>query len=162
MRGYWQNLHNGSILGVLLPLAGLVLLSACGVATVDNRGYIETTNADERIKVGESTREDVKGALGSPSTTSDFPPETWYYISRERETLAFLSPELINQQVLQIEFDENGKVSKFTRVGKDAAREVEYVERTTPTEGRSVGVVEQLLGNLGKFNTPRDATESRQ
>lgn len=162
MRGYWQISAKGSMLRAVMAAAGLCVLSACGIATVDNRGYVETTNADERITVGQSSREDVKGALGSPSTTSDFPPETWYYISRERETLAFLDPELVKQQVLKIEFDANGKVSKFDRYGTDVARDVEYVERVTPTEGRSVGVVEQLLGNLGKFNTPRDATEARQ
>lgn len=159
--GYWQISGRRSILRGLLACYALSL-AGCGIATVDNRGYVETTKAEERIKVGESSREDVKGALGSPSTTSDFPPETWYYISRERETIAFLPPETLKQNVLQIEFDEGGKVSKMNRYGLDKAQDIEMVQRATPTEGRKVGFVEQLLGNVGKFNTPKDSTEQRQ
>lgn len=162
MTGYWQISDKGSILRALAVAGAMLSLSACGIATVDNRGYMPTQDAAERVQIGQSTREDVRGALGSPSTVSDFPPETWYYISREKETVAFLKPELTKQDVLQIEFDEFGKVSKFVRYGKDVTQDVKLVERTTPTEGRSVGLVEQLLGNLGKFNTPRDATQARQ
>lgn len=162
MNGYWQISGNGSIMRALAVAGMMLAVSACGIATVDNRGYVASPDIAERVKIGESTREDVRGALGSPSTVSDFPPETWYYISREKETVAFLKPELTKQDVMQIEFDEFGKVSKFVRYGKDVVQDVQYVERKTPTEGRSVGLVEQLLGNLGKFNTPRDATQARQ
>lgn len=158
MGGVSQILRYGSML-VLLACA----LAGCkSVAQVQNRGYVETRSMEDGIQVGKSSRQDVRRLLGSPSTVSAYPPETWYYISRERETVGFLSPELVKQDVARIEFDEDGRVSAFERFGTDKAQELDYVERKTPTEGRSLGFFEQLLGNLGRFNTPRDATQARQ
>lgn len=158
MNGILQILRTGSTCALL----AVALLGCKSVAQVESRGYVATKPIEENIEIGKSSKADVRRVLGSPSTISSYPPETWYYISRERETVAFLAPELTEQKVAQIEFDDAGRVSKFERFGTDAARDVEYVERVTPTEGRSVGVLEQLLGNLGKFNTPRDSTQARQ
>lgn len=158
MRGVLQILRCGSM---LLVLAGT--LAACqNVTQVQNRGYVETKVIDEEVKVGATTKDEVRRLLGSPSTQSAYPPETWYYIARERETIGFLSPKLTGQDVARIEFDEFGRVSKLEHYGMDAAQEMDYVERKTPTEGRSLGFFEQLLGNLGRFNAPRDATQARQ
>lgn len=145
---------------ILAMLAGV---TACASITqVDNRGYMQVKAVDERIVVGQSTRQDVQEWLGSPSTISSFPPETWYYISRKKETIAFMEPELTDQQVVRIEFDAGGHVAKIEQFARDAAKDVDYVERETPTEGRTMGAMEQLLGNLGKFNTKRDASAAIQ
>lgn len=158
MSGILQILRVGSI-----SVALLVAVTACeSVKQVENRGYIDTKAVNESIQPGKTTRNEVRSLLGSPSTVSSYPPETWYYISRERETVAFLAPELTNQKVASIEFDETGVVSKFEHFGMEEARDMDYVARETPTEGRSLGLLEQLLGNLGRFNTPRDSTQARQ
>lgn len=158
MGGVLQILRYGS----MLVLLACPLVACKSVARVDNRGYIETRSIDEGIEIGKTTRDDVRRRLGSPSTVSAFPPETWYYISRENETVGFLAPELVKQQVARIEFDDEGRVSKFERYGTEQAQELDYVTRKTPTEGRSLGLFEQLLGNIGRYNTPRDATQARQ
>lgn len=153
MNGFLQILGIGSILA----------LSACNSITqVDKRGYVESKPIGDRLVVGTSTQADVRNLLGSPSTVSDFPPQTWYYVSRQQETVAFLAPEITQQKVARIEFDDAGKVSKIDNFGMKDMREMQYVARKTPTEGRSFGIMEQLLGNLGRFNTPRDATQARQ
>lgn len=158
MNGIVQILQAGSMLALLLvPMAGCK-----SVKQVENRGYIASKPLEEEIRVGKTSREDVRRVFGSPSTISAYPPETWYYISRERETIGFFAPELKKQQVARIEFDEEGRVSHYEAFDKHAVREMDYVERKTPTEGRSLGFAEQLLGNVGRFNTPRDATEARQ
>lgn len=158
MSGILQILRHGSIYTLFI----VALVGCGGVRQMENRGYIATKPIEKEIEIGKTSKEDVRRVLGSPSTMSSYPPETWYYISRERETVAFLAPELKGQKVARIEFDEAGKVSKFEQFGKDAAREMDYVERKTPTEGRTLGLAEQLLGNLGRFNTPRDATQARE
>lgn len=158
MGGVLQILRYGSM---LVLIAGA--LSACeNLKQVDNRGYMESKSVQEEITVGESRKSDVRRVLGSPSTVSAYPPETWYYISRQTETVAFLAPELTHQAVAQIEFDDDGYVRRIENIGKDKAQELEYVSRKTPTDGRTLGFFEQLLGNVGRFNTPRDATQARQ
>jgi outer membrane protein assembly factor BamE (lipoprotein component of BamABCDE complex) len=143
-----------------LMLAGL---AACEhVTKVENRGYVEAESVRDELTVGKSTRSDVRRLLGSPSTISAYPPETWFYVSRSTETVGFLKPELTEQKVATIEFDEAGYVSKLENIGVDAAQEMDYVDRKTPTSGKSLGFFEQLLGNVGRFNTPRDSTQARQ
>lgn len=158
MSGVLQILRKGSI----PALAALMLVGCKSITQVESRGYIETSPIAEEIEVGKTDKSDVRRLLGSPSTISAFPPETWYYINREREIIGFFEPELSGQAVAQIEFDEAGRVSKFKQFGLEEAQDLQYVERETPTEGRSLGLFEQLLGNLGRYNTPRDATQSRQ
>ena len=48
-----------------------------------------------------------------------------------------------------IEFDATGFVSKISTLSNDAIRDIDPVERTTPTKGRKFGILQQLLGNLG-------------
>lgn len=138
-------------------------LSGCNVlAREEKRGYIASKPVEEVVEVGKSRKTDVRRALGSPSTVSAYPPETWFYISRENETVGPFAPELVDQQVVRIEFDEEGVVALVEDYAKDEVQEVEYVDRKTPTEGRKLGVFEQILGNVGRYNQARDASTARQ
>lgn len=105
--------------------------------------------------------------LGSPSSTASFGPETWYYISAHKQRKAFLEPEVLDQDVVQIEFNTAGLVDKIQTYTLKDGKKIDMVERTTPTEGHSMGVVEQILGNVGRFgggagrHGPHDATSGR-
>jgi len=87
--------------------------------------------------------------LGTPSSIGTFEDSRWYYVTRKTETLAFYDPELIEQNVVLIEFDEAGFVKQVATFGMENAREIELVERETPTKGREFGFFEQILGNMG-------------
>lgn len=102
---------------------------------------------------GQSTKEDISALLGSPSTTSTFGPETWFYISTTKERLGVFESDVVKQHVLGVQFDENGVVKEYGQYTIEDGKAVEIVEKTTPTEGHSLGVLEQLLGNIGRFNT---------
>ena len=105
-RAYCQILRIGSIL-----LLAMGTLGCKSIAQKDSRGYVESTPVEGSIVPGKTSRDEVQRLLGSASTVSDFPPETWYYITRKRETVAFLAPKLTDQKVLRIEFDAAGTVS---------------------------------------------------
>jgi outer membrane protein assembly factor BamE (lipoprotein component of BamABCDE complex) len=136
----------------------LALLGASLVACAPRQDYRGAQIDEDRLKevrVGVSTEPQVGAALGSPSTTSTFPQwgTTWYYISSETEAVAFLAPEVIDQQVLAISFDKEGKVREIKRYGLKDGRQVAFVDRETPTKGKDITVLEQLLGNFGRFNS---------
>ena len=40
--------------------------------------------------------------------------------------------------------------------GQEDGRTIAYVDRTTPTEGNELTLIQQLLGNLGRFNPEGD------
>ncbi len=136
-----------------------ILMLIATVATacapiVDVRGHGVREADTKQIVEGMSTREDIAALLGSPSTTSTFGPEAWYYITTTKERSGLFVPEVVKQNVFAVRFNEAGTVKDFGRYHLKDGRPVEIVEKTTPTEGHSLGVLEQLLGNIGRFNSP--------
>ena len=147
MYAMWQILTAASIV-----IAGF-LVSACDPITTTH-GYTRSTAFKEHIVTDVSTREEVQARFGSPSSKSSFGEETWYYVSNRQETTAFLEPETTAQNVTAITFNAEGTVTTVAQYTLDDARAVEYASRTTPTEGHKLGILEQMLGNLGQFNKP--------
>ena len=139
-----------------LPLIALpcllLALPAC-VSKTNNGGYVNDLDINNEVIIGQSTRNDVMERLGSPSSKSSFGNEAWYYISDQQETVAFLKPEITDQRVTRVEFDEAGLVKNIQHLSKKDRLEFDTVTRTTPTEGHSMTVMEQLLGNVGRFNS---------
>jgi outer membrane protein assembly factor BamE (lipoprotein component of BamABCDE complex) len=136
-------------------LAVAAALAACA-PTIDTRGNYPPLEVISTIQPGVTTRTQVSQLLGSPSTVGTFNDRTWYYIGRKTETVAFLTPDLTEQQVLVIKFDESGVVQDFEKRGLETAREVAMNERETPTAGHSLGFFEQLFGNIGRFSKTED------
>lgn len=145
---------------LILALALVASVAACAPRQ-DYRGAQIDEDRLKEVQVGRSTDAQVAALLGSPSTSSTFDKwgVTWYYISAETEAVAFLAPELIDQQVLAIAFDESSRVKDIKRYGMKDGRKVEFVQRETPTKGRDFGVLEQLFGNLGRFNNAAAANK---
>lgn len=109
---------------------------------------------------GQSTEFDVTQQLGTPAVKSQFGERIWYYFSSRNEAVAFLKPEVVEQEVLQISFD-NGVVKDVKFYDKSQAKDVDISSRVTPTAGQTYGFFEQLLGNIGRFNKSQDGMQSR-
>ena len=89
--------------------------------------------------------------LGSPSSVSVLDGQDWYYIGSRFRTFAFFGPEVLERQVVAITFDPNGVVQSLDALGAENGREVRLVERETRTRGNDLTIVQQLLGNVGRF-----------
>lgn len=131
----------------------LGVIASCS-PIVDLRGHSSEQADFSQIVVGQSRSDDVQALLGSPSAKSSFGDKTWYYITEKKETHGMLAPEVVEQKVVSIQFDENDTVKEVGDVNIDASKPVEYVDKTTPTEGRTLTAIEQIMGNFGRFNTP--------
>jgi outer membrane protein assembly factor BamE (lipoprotein component of BamABCDE complex) len=142
-------------LRTLSGLAVAAALAACA-PMIDTRGNMPPPEVVSTIQPGVTTRTQVSQLLGSPSSVATFNDRTWYYIGRKTETVAFLSPEVTEQQILVIKFDEAGVVQDFEKRGMESAREVAMNDRETPTAGHSLGFFEQLFGNIGRFSGKKD------
>ena len=137
---------------MLLVTALAAGLTAC-TGRVDTRGNLADPEVASQITPGESTRGTVEDLLGSPTTIATFNDQTWYYIGRKTEKFAFFEPEVLEQQVVAIHLDPSGVVDDVKIYGPADAREIELVDRATPTAGKELSVLQQIFGNLGRFNT---------
>lgn len=133
-----------------LLLSATLLAAACS-PIVDQRGYVATPGTLEKLQPGQQTRDDVLKLLGSPSTTATFNNETWYYISQRFETVAFLSPETVDQSVVELKFDQDGVLRNVKNYTLKDGQVVNMVDRTTPTAGKELTILDQIIGNIGRY-----------
>ncbi len=134
---------------------GLAVWLAGCTGTVSQRGNLLDPDRLQEIEPGRHDRQQVAEILGSPSTIGTFSDKKWYYISRRTSRLAFLEPKILEQRVIVVTFDDSGVVENVRELTVEGRREIELVGRTTPTAGQGITVVQQLLGNIGRFNKPQ-------
>ena len=139
------------LVGALLaPLA----LASCD-SIIDQRGFAATPGSIEKLEIGTQSREDVVRLIGSPSSVATFNPNVWYYISQRQEYFAFLKPAILDQKVMQLSFNETGRLQTIKNYDLNDAKDITMVARITPTAGKELTVLEQILGNVGRFSGPR-------
>ncbi|HSR72504.1 MAG TPA: outer membrane protein assembly factor BamE [Kiloniellales bacterium] len=135
-----------------LLLAGLAVLALSGCESgVTVRGNMPDPDIASQIQPGVHTREDVSSLLGSPSTISTFQDRKWYYIGQKTSQFAFFEPEILERDVLVVSFDEDGRVAETRNYDLADAQQIDPVDRITPTEGKDLTILQQLLGNIGRF-----------
>ncbi len=125
----------------------LFAVSGCA-PTIANRGSMLDQDVFAQVKPGETTREEVALKLGSPTSVSTFDENVWYYIGRETQQYSFLSPDVIKQQAVEVDFDDNGVVSAVKTLDLAQATDASPVGRETPTFGQKKTFLRELLGDL--------------
>ncbi|MGE0253893.1 MAG: outer membrane protein assembly factor BamE [Alphaproteobacteria bacterium] len=136
----------------LLAAAGVALVACTPV--IDTRGHVPEPEAVDKVSVGKTTRDDVQKALGSPSTVGTFQDNVWYYIGEKTKTVAFFTPEILERRIVAVVFDPRGTVSDVVTYTEADGKPIEVVSRVTPTAGQELTILQQLFGNLGRFNAP--------
>lgn len=147
----------GRAFGGAMVLAGALALSACQ-HHVDDLGYVPDPDEVARIKPGLQGRDEVREILGSPSSASTFTDDRWYYISKKIQWVAFFTPDVLDQKVIEVDFDKDGMVTEVRNYTLKDGEQIDPVTRKTPSPGRELGFFEQLIGNIGKFNTPQSGS----
>jgi outer membrane protein assembly factor BamE (lipoprotein component of BamABCDE complex) len=139
----------------------LIFVLALGLAAcapeVSTHGYRPDAAALVQLEPGRTTRDEALQLLGSPSSVATFDEQVWYYVSQRTERMSFYQEEVVDQQVLAITFDDSGVIRSIERQELADARELALVERETPTSGSELSMLEQFLGNLGRFNPEQEA-----
>ena len=141
--------------GRAAALALAAVLAACA-PRIENRGNDVDPDALALVAPGSSDRAEVAALLGAPSSTSDFGGETWFYVAARTRAVAFLEEELVARRVVYIAFDERGRVAAIGKLSEADGRRVPIVDRETATAGQKITLLQQLFGNLGRFNAPAE------
>lgn len=141
-------------LSAALLVGGLVACSP----TVSNHGYRLDPETLAMVQPGVTSREEVYRLLGSPSSIGTFDNERWYYISQRSEQMSFYQSEITAQDVVLVDFDANGVVRDIHKQDMSMAMAVEPSTDKTRTMGNEFSLLQQLLGNVGRFNTDTDTT----
>jgi outer membrane protein assembly factor BamE (lipoprotein component of BamABCDE complex) len=133
-----------------------VLLAGCEVSA-DLRGNSPDANNLDQVKPGTTDKATVTRLLGSPSTVAAFDTDVWYYVSQKTKNVAFFRTDVLEQKVVAITFDKDGVVKDIDTKDLKDARAITPDPNATPTPGREFSVIEQFLGNFGKFTEKKKA-----
>ena len=133
-----------------LIMASAALISAC-TPTQSSRGNMVEDFRMREITPGISTRTNVLKSLGSPTTKAPFDENTWYYLGQRMEKHGIFDPEVTEEKVVIVTFNDEGIVQTMEERGANR-QDVPLVDRKTPTGGNDVSLAEQILGNVGRFN----------
>lgn len=128
---------------VIIPLLLSVPLAGC-FTTSYTRGHVITNDMLTQVQVG-SSKEQVELVLGSPSTTSSLSGDAYYYISQLTETTAFMKPDVVEQRVVAVYFDDDGYVRDLGNYGIEDGKVVDMLNRKTRTGGKDIGLLSQIL-----------------
>jgi outer membrane protein assembly factor BamE (lipoprotein component of BamABCDE complex) len=146
-----------------LSAVALALGAATACAPVSTYSGFRPERNDVELadpQVGVDTRATVQQRFGSPSTTAVFDQTSWYYVSAVQQRIAFYSPDTTDRRVMVVRFDGD-VVSGVEKYGIERGRMVNYSNEETPTRGRELGILEQLLGNVGATPPMRDSEEDQ-
>jgi outer membrane protein assembly factor BamE (lipoprotein component of BamABCDE complex) len=142
----------------IIASAALTGCTSMDIGQTMYNGYVLDEESLALIPVG-SSREQVLLTMGTPSTTATFDSEVLYYISQKRQrAAAFMKPRLVEQTVLAIYFDKDGVVERKANYTLQDGKVFDSISRTTPTGGRDLTFLQQLLsgaGGAGNANAAR-------
>lgn len=139
----------------------VLAVTACS-PTNSFQGFQVVDQSPADVKVGTDTRDTVLARLGSPTATSTFDKNTWFYISQISNKTAFYHPRILKRNIVAIQFDNDSQVVKTlnTYTLKDG-RVIAFNGRETPTRGREMTVLEQLLGSISAASAlPQDENQT--
>jgi outer membrane protein assembly factor BamE (lipoprotein component of BamABCDE complex) len=135
-------------------LLGCLLLGGCSYfqAQKELRGNRVDADSLKELVPGTSTKADVTALIGSPTATATFDNNTWLYVSEVTRPRIGRVEGVLSQHVVVLSFTGQGVLQHVDQLDQDDSIPVTVVARTTPSPGTEASFLQQLFGNIGKFN----------
>jgi outer membrane protein assembly factor BamE (lipoprotein component of BamABCDE complex) len=142
----------------LHPMVGMLVLclslTACGwiLPPPQTRGNKIDPDQLKELVPGTSTQADVTSLIGSPTQKATFDENSWLYITETTRPRVAQTLGVLDQGVVVLTFDDHGVLSGIKKLTQADAVPVSVATRTTPSPGTEASFMQQLVGNIGKFN----------
>lgn len=139
------------MLRAITLVAVIIALSAC-VSTRARHGYIiERGETELTAEQGLDSRESVLARYGEPTLRPAMNDNTWYYVTMTTNARAFFRTQTTNRQVVAFNFDNEGSVTAVESYALADGMNINLVDRETPTRGKQLTFIEQLVGSVGQL-----------
>jgi len=129
----------------------VIALAACTPIQAQ-RGQMVTDDQLSHLIVGTTAKPEIVAAIGTPTTMDSFDDKRWYYIGEDTKQIGIHPPSVTNRRVVALQFDENGTLTDKKILGKEDAQPVAMAPGATKVVGKEPTVVQQLIGNVGRFS----------
>ena len=143
---------------IALSVLSILLWGTGCEPRITTHGFMPRTDLIGRLQPGEQNKTQVAAILGSPTIMGAFDQDTWYYVTQTTENKFFFKPEIIDQAILALTFNEAGVLASLEKKSILDAIRIEPHTAQTPTVGRKLSIVQQLFGNFGRFSNSSGKT----
>jgi outer membrane protein assembly factor BamE (lipoprotein component of BamABCDE complex) len=93
----------------------------------------------------------VRDKLGAPSQTSHYDANEWFYIDQNLTKMTYKPTNVTARSITRIVFDPSTKaVAEIEIIDLADGRTLTPDPRKTPTRGRALTALEQILGTVGR------------
>ncbi len=158
--------HARPVLALLLALGLTTSLGACSAP--DFIGFAPQTRGNKvdpdllaQLVPGTSSKADVTALIGTPTAKATFDDNTWIYIGEVTRPLIGGTLKVHDQHVVVMTFDQGGVLRNIERRGESDKLDVAIAGGATASPGNDASILQQLLGNVGRFNPGANPTASQ-
>ncbi|MGA3001076.1 MAG: outer membrane protein assembly factor BamE [Acetobacteraceae bacterium] len=140
------------------PMAAVLALclsmTACGwiLPPPQTRGNKVDPDQLKELVPGTSTQADVTSLIGSPTQKATFDENSWLYITETTRPRVGRTLGVLDQGVVVLTFDDRGVLTGVKKYTQADAIPVAVATRTTPSPGTEASFMQQLVGNIGRYN----------
>jgi outer membrane protein assembly factor BamE (lipoprotein component of BamABCDE complex) len=140
--------------GAGLLLVACLLLGGCSffADTPQLRGNRVDADQLKELVTGTSTRADVTALIGSPTAKATFDDNTWLYITELTRPQIARTQKVLGQGVVVLTFNDQGVLQDIKTLNQEDSVPISVVARSTPSPGTEASFLQQLFGNIGRFN----------
>jgi len=116
------------------------------------RGNRVDVDQMKQLVPGTSTSKDAVALLGTPTAKATFDDNTWLYITETTRPVIAGTLAVLDQEVIALSFDDKGVLRGISEKTAADAWPVSMASGATPSPGSEANFMQQLLGNVGRFN----------
>ncbi len=142
----------------------ILILFCCNscIKTIHISGHLLEEKELKELKNAKN-KQDIESLLGSPTSSSSFGPETWYYITAKKESIAFFQDKILEQNIIAIRFKSNSSIESIGKYTEKDLNQTELVTEYTLIKGNDATVTQRLFQNFGRFrhNKPSEPAKPR-
>ncbi len=125
------------------------------------RGNLVAQDQLKQLVPGTSTEADATALLGSPTAKDNFDTNTWFYIGQITKPQIAGFQAVKKQEVVVLSFNRAGVLEKIEQKDRRNALPAPMIARTTPSPGRTPNILQQILGNVGRYSaTPGNTSQA--
>jgi outer membrane protein assembly factor BamE (lipoprotein component of BamABCDE complex) len=136
------------IIHTIIILNLFIIITSCVNKKIVN-GQLPDGEMLSKLRLNEDNKQVIDQLLGSPSFKGEFGDNSYYYFSTISDKIAFLEPDLIEQKIIQLKFDDKNILSKVYLFEKNDSKEILMSSNFTKTTGREISILEQMISNFG-------------
>jgi outer membrane protein assembly factor BamE (lipoprotein component of BamABCDE complex) len=131
----------------------VLFIASCASDSIRVHGNMIRDEDLVYVEQGETSKNDMIMMFGQPTTKSTFDEETWYYMGQTVEYRSLMKPNIIERKIVEVCFNEEGIVKSIKGYELGDGSEIEPCPDETRSLGTEQNVLQQLIGNIGKFNS---------